>query len=1686
MAGLLLLITVSAAVGEPITLHTRSRAQPGAGAPIQVIEQQVQWEPAGSAIVICDMWDRHHCPDATERVGEMAPRMNEVIKAARARGVLIIHCPSDTMNFYKDFPGRKLAKAAPRVPTKVPLQGWCSLNGVKEPALPIDDSDGGCDGCPECPGYGAWKREHPALEIMAGDAITDSAEAFYLMRQRGITNVIVMGVHVNMCVLGRPFSIRQMVTQGQNVLLMRDLTDSMYNHRKPPYVSHFRGTELVVEHIEQYWCPSITSADFLGGESFHFKDDVKKRIVMIIGENEYHTWETLPEFARKELEWRGYQVSYVTASNKEGDANFTNFEAIKDADLVLVSTRRRTPPKRMMELLRAHVAGGKPVVGIRTACHGFDAAPAGPDYAAWPKFDVDVLGGHYEGHYNNKPPAAPDTLVETVSSNSSHLVLTGVKSGPLHVTSHLYKCRQLAATTTPLLRGQVEGTNVFEPVAWVNTAQDRRVFYTSLGNPEDFQLPWFQRLLLNGILWCLHDPVPPPIPETVDYASAWQTMPVPGTWEEKSEGRLAQYDGFAWYRCHVELPSAWHGQELHLQVADVDNSQETFVNGVKVGSAGSFPPNYTNGYPSKGDYVISDALTRNQNGLWIAIRVYDDGGLGGFKGPAPSIHNGTESLPLAGKWDFRTGDELAWAKYDENRAKVLTVFKQATPASTAARPTPPASQLDLPQEAPAPALTPSESVSRFHVADDLEWEQILAEPQIAQPFFLNFDERGRMWVVEYRQYPSPAGLKMVSRDSVWRAVYDKVPPPPPHHFKGADRITIHESSKGDGVFDRHKIFLDGLNIVTSVERGRGGVWVLNPPYLLFYPDANNDDVPDGDPEVRLSGFGLEDTHSVVNSLRWGPDGWLYGAQGSTVTANILVYGADGKPKNSKPIFSQGQNIWRYHPEKRIYEVFSEGGGNAFGCEIDSQGRIFSGHNGGDTRGFHYEQGAYLQKGFEKHGPLSNPYAFGYFPPMPHGSVPRFTHNFLIYDHGALPARYEGKLFGVEPIQGRLVESEIVPDKSSFRTRDISRPVTSEDRWFRPVDIKVGPDGAIYVCDWYDQQINHYRNSEGKMDASNGRVYRLKSKDAKLLQAEDMSKLSSAQLIERLGHTNRWLRQTALRLLADRRDTSALPALATALDRESGQNALETLWALNLCGGLTEVEALKCLAHRDPFVRLWTVRLLGDDRSVSPGVSEKLTAMAAAEPNLEVRNQLAATAKRLPAGDGLRLAHALALRAEDADDNRMPLLIWWAIESKCEADSDEVLKLFEDPKFWQSPLVKENLLERTARRFAQAGSHRDLLACARLFELSPSPENSRRLMSGFEAAYKGRTLAGLPDELVLAMARHGVGSPAFALRKGDPHAIGKAIEVVADETATRTERMEFLDVMSEVKIPEALPALSRAYRGVVKDDQMRQAILETFENYDDPAIADVVLSAYPALGRDSLVTAQTLLASRPAWALKFARCINSQGISWSGFGIRPETIPLNIVRKLKQQHSPELQELLEKIWPDTGRPTTADMEKRIHELADWVRTGTGDPYSGRTLFQNTCGNCHRLFGQGASVGPDLTAYNRSDLETMLLAIVNPSAEIREGFENYSVEMKDDRSLSGFLVEQDSRTVVLRGIDNQNVTLPRSEIASIKPAGLSLMPDGLLDNFSKQQTRDLFAYLRSTQPLVGGPPQRASNP
>ena len=245
-----------------------------------VNREKTSWVGEETALVICDMWAKHWCDSATRRVGEMAPRMNQLAEALRQRGVLIIHCPSSGVKFYEETPMRKLALTAPAVKTRIPLQSWCALDEKYEKPLPIDDSDDGCDCLPRCSTDGSRMDRHQiaVIKIRQGDAVTDSAEAYYLMRQRGIKNVLIVGVHTNMCVLGRPFSIRQMVYQGQNVALVRDMTDTMYNPRSRPFVPHTEGTDLVIGHIERHWCPTLTSRDILGGREFRFSDHKKKPV----------------------------------------------------------------------------------------------------------------------------------------------------------------------------------------------------------------------------------------------------------------------------------------------------------------------------------------------------------------------------------------------------------------------------------------------------------------------------------------------------------------------------------------------------------------------------------------------------------------------------------------------------------------------------------------------------------------------------------------------------------------------------------------------------------------------------------------------------------------------------------------------------------------------------------------------------------------------------------------------------------------------------------------------------------------------------------------------------------------------------------------------------------------------------------------------------------------------------------------------------------------------------------------------------------------------------------------------------------------------------------------------------------------------------------------------------------------
>ncbi len=978
-------------------------------------------------------------------------------------------------------------------------------------------------------------------------------------------------------------------------------------------------------------------------------------------------------------------------------------------------------------------------------------------------------------------------------------------------------------------------------------------------------------------------------------------------------------------------------------------------------------------------------------------------------------------------------------------------------------------------------LQVAEGEPELRVAPDLAVDRVLSDPMVANPLYVHFDERGRMWVVEYRQYPWPAGLKLLSRDKVYRNVYEPAfPPPPPHAadspFRGKDRISIHEDVDGDGTFESHKVFLDGLNLATAALPGRGGVFVLNPPYFMFYPDRNADDVPDTDrPQMLLSGFGIEDSHAIANNLRWGPDGWIYATQGSTCSAAVVRYDAGGKAVDEPPVRRLGQFVWRYHPESRRFEVFAEGGGNAFGVEFDSKGRVFSGHNGGDTRGFHYVQGGYYQKTFGKHGDLSNPYAFAYFPAMTHNKVERFTHTFEIYEGTALPERYRGGLIGIAPHLHYVIHSKIEPEGSTLKTQDLAKVLASgpqdQDRYFSPVDIQTGPDGALYLADWQARNVNHWRGAEGQTDPDLGRVYRLRAKEGHRSVKIDARAMTGPQLLEMaLHHANRWHRETAQRVLGDRKDAALIPACRQALQTQAGQAALEALWALNACsGGLTEVDLLAALSHREAHVRRWAVRLAGDAVCAS-AVMAKIQAMAPIETDVEVRSQIAATARRWPTMQALPVITALARHDIDVADPHMPLMLWWAIEAHA-AQHDAVLALFKDSTLWAAPLVqKSQWPERLMRRWAMTGSASDLLACAQLLEQSPDAASSGRMVAGFGKAFEGRPLPNLPDRLMAAMARvESRFAVVLGVRQRDEASIAQAIKILEAGKGAAGDRAQLVAALGDVHADadRVVPVLLQLV-GHDKDSNLRRGAMAALQKYDQPMIGDRILEMYGKLSDETRLAAQALLASRASWATALMQAVDRDAV-------KADQLDPDTVAKLRLHDQSAVKTLLARHFPET-KSVSAELEAKITHYGMTIRAAAGDPKAGEAIYfgKASCGACHTLFSRGGAIGPDLTSYDRSDLSNLLLAVVHPNAEIREGFENYTVATTDGRILSGFKVEENDQIFILRGMDGQNHAIPNEQIKVRQSAGRSLMPEGLLDGLSDTERRDLFAYLASTTP------------
>jgi len=936
-----------------------------------------------------------------------------------------------------------------------------------------------------------------------------------------------------------------------------------------------------------------------------------------------------------------------------------------------------------------------------------------------------------------------------------------------------------------------------------------------------------------------------------------------------------------------------------------------------------------------------------------------------------------------------------------------------------------------------------------------------AEPMIRQPVTMTVDDRDRVWVIQYLQYPEPAGLKKVSGDRYDRIRYDQVPAPPPHGPRGADRVTILEDTDQDGRADKAVDFVDGLNIASGLALGHGGVWILQSPYLLFYPDRNQDDIPDGDPEARLVGFGLDDAHSVANSLQWGPDGWLYGVHGSTVNANV---------RGIK--FQQG--IWRYHPETDRFELFSEGGGNTYGLDFDRYGNAIAGTNFG-LPGLHQMQGAYHVKNFGKHGALHNPYTFGYFGHMNHSgtSIGKLSVGGVFYAAEQWPQRFHHKFITANPLNHALYSIDIRPRGSTFTSHFQERLVWSDDPWFQPVDMTIEADGSLLVADWYDGNINYqrtYRN-RSNFDPKRGRIYRI-------VGADSFPKTQSKTHESNIFHPNVHIARRALQKLAEQGDPSLATKFAEQLtNADNEERAVRSLWSLNLCQSLDSNEKLAILGlqHHFPMVRAWTVRLLGDHNQVSPSIAKQLIRMAGNDSDVRVLCQLACTAKRLPAKDCLAITTQLAKQSKHTADSYFPLLLWWAVESKSVSHRNLILEWLGNPDAWRQPLMSQTIIPRLARRYTAEDNDIGFETCAQLLALAPLSRDVERVIGGMEQQLQGLKQGKVPDALREPLAKlwkrkdHPLSLVLFTLRMGSDAALSEATSRIKDPSVPQADRIRLIDTIGQTTHQAALPTLLDLLQPPNKDP-IRSSVLTAIARYNVPEVGSQIIKHYTGFPKQLRDEARQILYSRAIWTTQFLESIDRKDLS-------PSEIPYQELPSLQTHSTPTIRNLLRKHWGSIRSNTLQEKRDRMLEVGRIVLADTGNPELGKTHFTTRCGICHRFQGEGQAIGPDLTPYPRHDLSYLLLHIIDPNAVIRPEYQMVTIHTKDGRVLAGPLTESTPQTRTLIDLQGKRIIIAREDIQQLKESDVSLMPERLLSTLKPIEVRDLFAYLRSntTEPL-----------
>ncbi len=1103
--------------------------------------------------------------------------------------------------------------------------------------------------------------------------------------------------------------------------------------------------------------------------------------------------------------------------------------------------------------------------------------------------------------------------------------------------------------------------------------------------------------------------------------------------------------------------------QLHaLALADMDGDGiQDFVTGKRWKAhngkdVGSHQPAYVYWFKNK----------RTKDGIdWVPHMIHDDSGVG--------VDVTVADINDDGRLDVISGNKMGLAFHVQKKSVTANAEeKWKIPGGR-------------PQDQYGEGLSAEEATKKMEAPEHFSVDLITSEPGLVQPIAMTFDARGRIWVIEGLTYPQrkPEG-------------------------ESKDRILILEDADANGTFETRKVFAENLNLASGIEVGFGGVWVGAAPYLLFIPDKNQDDQPDSDPQILLDGWGYQDTHETLNSFTWGPDGWLYGCQGIFTHSKV---GEPGAPDSERTPLNAC--IWRYHPTRHEFEVFAQGTSNPWGVDFNANGDFFI-SSCVIPHFFHMIQGGrYIRQA----GQHFNPYTFTQIDTIADHShyvgairdhafwgdnkakrpaAPTDTSilggghahcGLAIYQADEFPDSFRGDALFHNLHGHRIVREELEPNASGYIARHRPDFVMANSHDFIGVGIMQGPDGAVYYSDWVDPQTCHHRDVN-IWDRTNGRIYRVRYGNAKPYKF-NLWKESNAQLVARLSDANAYYARQAQRVLQERSEDkgqrSEIRALlsAFAVKHTSDHTInLRTFWTQHSCGVLTEKDLIQALNNSSEVHRGWALQFIGEHKqSLSFIALKAVEELAGKERSMVTRRYLASLLQRLPIEQRWNITQSLIKDPIANTDQNIPSLVWYALEPMVAADPARAMTLVGKTSWAQLKdfVFRRAAIENKGRSglmisLSKATSAKEFVTLANqlLNALSKLPPVQQP--EGWKAAQAhGEALAKKGNKQIADVLQR------LGVRFGDAHYFPHWRSIASDTKLQGRQRNQALTLLMTGNDPE----LGTLARRLVQQTTVRAkavAALNAFPGAETAKALIPQLEKFPAKLRNDAVN---LLATRADMALELLKAVDSKLVPAS-------LISPVLLDQFERFGNKELSRIINKNWTRGGGGV--DLAQLTRTISDWKKKlnpkvmNKASASRGRQTYQMICGNCHKLFGEGIDLGPDLTGSNRADLGYILENVLAPSAVVGKDYMVTAFSVKDDTVVSGMVKEEtgDHVKVAMPGGTTTQVKL--SDVTERKEMSMSLMPAGVFEALPLPQVADLVKYLASPNqvPLPGKGPKASS--